>query len=185
MKDISKIVGEGTPWSTESLFWNWLRGGLRRHIWKKHPVKLQHIVSNRFKASLGRKTKTNPLGLVWCCECSLCGEVFRQSDCEVDHIVPSGSLKEIKDIEKFVVNLAFISDKDLRILDKECHKLVTLSQRRGISLEEAREQQKIIQFKKLTANQQKETLKKLNIDVTKLKNETERVEVYATASRRR
>jgi hypothetical protein len=36
-------------WSSESAYMSWLRGGLRRYLWSKNPVKLEFIKQNRIK----------------------------------------------------------------------------------------------------------------------------------------
>ena len=130
---MKKMWGEDSVWKTEAKFWSWLRGGLRRAVWNKHPTKLALINRSRFKAPLGKGQAE-----VWCLECEMCSEVYRQNECQVDHIAPAGGLKSIADITPFIEKLAFISLEDIRILCKKCHAIVTYSERYGVTLDEAR-----------------------------------------------
>lgn len=117
---------DDTIWKTEGKFWAWLRGGLRRSIWMRHPVKLALLNQERFRAPLGVNGRE-----VWCCVCAMCGEIKRQPDCQVDHKVPAGSLTCREDIGPFVERLALVTVEDLRILCKPCHKEVSAQERRA------------------------------------------------------
>jgi len=56
----------------------------------------------------------------------------------VDHIVPAGRLQCLEDIQGFVERLLFVTTKDLRIVCKKtCHAAITLSEKNGISFQEA------------------------------------------------
>ena len=74
-----------STWKDEKAYMNWLRSSIRK-IWSRHPVKISYIHEHRFKSNIGKRTKRNPSGLVWACRCECCKEVFRQTDCQVDHI---------------------------------------------------------------------------------------------------
>lgn len=126
-------VIEAGPWKTPSEFWTWVRGSLRRAAWMKHPVKLNHIKSSRYKAPLGRGGNE-----VWCCTCAICGETKRQSECQVDHISPAGSLKKKEDIFPFIEKLLFVTEEDIRILCKWCHSICTYAERYGMTFEQAK-----------------------------------------------
>ena len=132
-----------TIWKTESAFWNWLRGGLRRAVWKTHPVKLSFMKSNRYKAPIGRGGNE-----VWAVECAMCKKEVRQSNAQVDHIKPAGSLKCKEDIQPFVEGLAFVEEKDLQWLCKPCHSCKSYAERYGVSLAEAKKRKAEIAKKK-------------------------------------
>lgn len=139
MREVEEIIASpDSPWKTESNFWTYLRGGIRRGLWNKHPLKLTKLKSERFKAPLGRVTKANPKGLVWACKCSLCGNTFRESYCEVDHINEASDVPLKEDMEGFIRRLVFILLEDLQIVCKDCHKIKSYSERQGISFEEAK-----------------------------------------------
>lgn len=124
--------GEDTPWKTESSFWTWVRGGLRRSLWMRHPVKILLLKEKRYRASIGRGGRS-----VWALRCSICQTEQPQSECEVDHIKEAGSLKSREDIAGFVERLAFVTTEDLRVVCKPCHKILTMMSRYGMTFEEA------------------------------------------------
>lgn len=138
MKTVKDLVElEYTPWKTESAFYSWMRGGIRRGLWNKHPVKLLKLKQERFKAPLGKKTKRNPEGLVWACRCAICGVAERENSCQVDHIEPAGKKKLQESIEEFIINLTFVSLDDLQLVCKPCHKIKSQAEKNGITYDEA------------------------------------------------
>ena len=152
---MNKQPWEGFPeiWSTKSKFMTYLRGGFRKSLWARNPVKIEYIRSKRFKAPIGRKEK-----MVWACECEICGKTFKQSECEVDHIEEAGRLIDIEDIQLFVESLALVGFEDIQILDKACHRIKSHSSRKGISFEAARLEKLIIELTK------REDIKRVLID---------------------
>lgn len=135
--------GPGTPWKTEAAFWAWMRGGLRRAVWNKHPIKLDKLKSSRYKAPIGVGGKE-----VWAIKCEECGGEFRQTSCQVDHIVGNISLRCEEDILPFVKHLAFIQESMIRCICKQCHDIKSYAERYGVSLEEAAIRKKEIACKK-------------------------------------
>lgn len=135
MSEPKKVWGPGTPWRTQSEFYVWLRGLLRRG-WSKHPLRVQKIVSSRFKVD--KKFKNGKTTKVWHCKCEMCGTSGPQKDFEVDHIVPAGSLRCYEDILGFLERLLYIGDKDLRIVCKECNRILAYADKQGVSFEEAK-----------------------------------------------
>jgi len=133
-----KMWGDGTPWGTENAFWTWMRGGLRRSLWMRHPVKLALLKEKRYRAPLGRVSKSGIAQLVWAIDCSVCAQCVKQSNAEVDHIHEAGSLKNVEDIQSFIERLAFVTSDDLRVVCKPCHKILTYASRYGVSFEEAK-----------------------------------------------
>ena len=132
----------GVPWKTESAFWGWVRGVLRKG-WSRHPVKTSYVMNNR-----KRITKAGTDREIWGCNCELCHKDFPQGSCEVDHITASGSLRSKEDIQGFVERLFYVTYEDIRILCKPCHSLVTLAQQAGITFDEAIIEQKVIAVNK-------------------------------------
>lgn len=119
-------------WKNDVQFFTWLRGGIRR-IWQKHPVKLKHL-SNSYRLV----ENTNPRSMkrfpkVKRYECSICNGLFEQKEVEVDHIHGGrNSIKEIGDIETFMLNILFVVEDDLRIVCKDCHKIMSYKEKQGI-----------------------------------------------------
>ena len=47
---LEKMLAEMSHvWKTESAYYTWLRGSIRRAMWSKNPVKLEFIKRNRIK----------------------------------------------------------------------------------------------------------------------------------------
>ena len=124
---------ESSPWKTETAFWNYVRGGLRRSLWKRNPIKLNLIRSKRFKAPIGRNGKS-----VWAGVCEQCGGTFRQPELEVDHLVGAGSLRSLQDLAGFIERLVMVDETSLQLVDKECHRIRSYAERYSISFEEAK-----------------------------------------------
>lgn len=124
-------------WKTKASLMSYLRGGLRRSCWMKHPVKLEFIKNNR-----ERIPNPNPRGkvdTVWGGRCNVCKDLFVQSKLAVDHIREfSASLKEIEDIQTFVELISIVTEDDLQFVCKDCHDNISYSQKQGCSFEEAR-----------------------------------------------
>jgi len=136
-------------WKTQAAFYSYLRGGFRRGIWEKNPIKLEFIKRNRVRAPIGKPTKKEPNGaMVWAGECSCCKEIKRQPELQVDHIEGEMKLTCADDIALFVQRLSFVSFEDLQLVCKPCHKDITYSERYKVSLEEARATRKAIAIQK-------------------------------------
>jgi len=134
-------------WKTKASLMSYLRGGLRRSCWMKHPVKLEFIKNNR-----ERIPNPNPRGKVpdvWGGRCNVCKDLFVQSKLAVDHVREfSASLKDIEDIQTFVELISLVIEDDLQFVCKDCHDNISYSQKQGCSFEEARVRKKHIEFVK-------------------------------------
>ena len=130
-------------WKTKASLMSYLRGGLRRSCWLKHPVKLEFIKNNR-----ERIPNPNPRGkvdTVWGGRCNVCKNLFVQSKLAVDHIREfSASLKDIEDIQTFVELITLVTEDDLQFVCKDCHENISYSQKNGCSFEEAKVRKKHI-----------------------------------------
>lgn len=127
--------GDNTPWKNQTAFYTYIRGCLRK-AWVRHPVKLNKIKSCRIRVT--KKMKNGNEREVWGCECEICHKVGAMSDYQVDHIIPAGSLNNSEDIASFVKNLLYVTENDLRILCKDCHGVITLAEKQGLTFEEAK-----------------------------------------------
>lgn len=133
-------------WKTQSIFFSWIRGGVRRSLWNRHPIKLEFLKNNR-----KRIVNPNPKGKishVWGGECSLCNRDFPLKDIEVDHKKGNHSLNKIEDIQKFIEGIVLVTENDLQLICKPCHKAKSMSEKQGISFEEANVSRKIIEIVK-------------------------------------
>lgn len=154
MEKIDEIL-EKYPhiWKSKSAFMSYLRGGIRRSCWMKHPVKLEFIKNNR-----QRIPNPNPKGKaaeVWGGECNVCKNLFVQSQLAVDHIREfSATLKEIKDIQSFVELISLVTEDDLQFVCKDCHDTISYSQKHNCSFEEAKAEKTAIELIKKGVDKQ-------------------------------
>ena len=131
-------------WPSESVYMSWLRGGIRRYLWAKNPVKLEFIKQNRIKIP-----NPNPRGKVkevWGGVCALTGNIFPIGDMEVDHKEGNHSLKTLDDLVPFVKGIVMITLDDLQLVSKEAHKIKSYAEKQGISFEEAKIEKEVIEI---------------------------------------
>ena len=131
-------------WATESAYMSWLRGGIRRYLWSKNPVKLEFIKQNRIKIP-----NPNPRGKVkevWGGVCALTGNIFPIGDMEVDHKEGNHSLKTLDDLVPFVKGIVMITLDDLQLVSKEAHKIKSYAEKQDISFEEAKIEKEVIEI---------------------------------------
>ena len=139
-------------WKTESAFMSWIRGGIRRSLWNRHPVKLEFIKQNRIKIK-----NPNPRGKidkVWGGVCALTGETHVIANLEVDHQKGNHSLQTLKDIEQFISGIVNITLEDLQFVSKEAHKIKSYAEKQGISFEEAKAEKTAIELIKKCVDKQ-------------------------------
>lgn len=165
-------------WPTKAKFMSWIRSGIRGGLWNKSPIKLEFIKKNRVQIP-----NPNPKGkkaTVWGATCALTGNVFPISEIQVDHIVGGHSLQDISDIQSFIENIVLVCDDDLQLVSKEAHRLKNIADKRGITFEEAIIEKKVIEFGKLSVNEQKKCLQSLydDVTITSFKNAEQRKAAY-------
>jgi len=146
-------------WPTKSSFMSFLRGGIRRALWNRSPIKLEFIRKNR------RKIKNpNPKGKVkevWGGECALCGLDFPSNQLNVDHKQGHNTLREISDIQVFMESVVLVQESDLQFACLKCHKIKNLQERTGVDFESARITKEVIAI--MSSKLDKEWLKERNI----------------------
>ena len=151
-----------TVWKTKAQFFQWMRGQMRR-AWSRHPVKVSYMAQHRKRVPLGRVTVKNPQGLVWGCQCEHCNQLFKQTECEVDHIDAAGSFKGWDDFEAWMTKLMHINFDSIRIVCKTCHRIISYAERMGITFEEAKLEKRVIAFSKLKPTEQRTRLSALEL----------------------
>ena len=119
-------------------------------------MKIKLLHTRRKRVALGKKTKSNPKGMIWGCQCEICKKNFKQSDVQVDHLQGSNRLKNEDDLKSFLMAMVFVKEKDLQIVCKPCHTIKTYSESRGVSFEEAEVQKKAIEV--VNSKEEKEFL---------------------------
>ncbi len=119
-------------WKTKASFFSYVRGGLRRALWEKYPVKLE------FKKE---QLKPPPIGYEGRAKsgtkCALTGEWTGNSKLEVDHIEGNASLNDWDDILPFVQHLCTVKD-NMQLVEKEAHKIKSYADKHGLTFEEAK-----------------------------------------------
>lgn len=99
---------------TESGFFCWLRGQLRKSSRGWPPIKNVKLAA--------RVPYTGPRRLKWVYRCAICQRYFPEKEIEVDHGDASGSLKAFADLPGFCERL-FCEEDKLRVLCLKCHDL--------------------------------------------------------------
>lgn len=163
-------------WKNKSQFMTWVRGKLRGAIWSKWPLKNELKRDKRYPVS----EADNPEGwgrTKFLIDCELCGKPEGVSKIEVDHISPAGSLIDYTDLTFFFFRLLCSKD-NMRLLDKECHALVTLSDKKGITIEQARIEKQVTSFTKLDVAKQKKLLQDAGFSLSETSNAAKRKKLY-------
>ena len=130
-------------WKSESYFWTFVRGVLRKG-WSKHPLKLEYIKTHRKRIINPVEANRERFPECWGLVCDICNKPTAQKDIEIDHIGDSCKFTGLHDVEKYVAHLFLIDYDSIRPLCKPCHKIVNQSQRSGVSFEQARIEKEMI-----------------------------------------
>ena len=142
---------------TESRYWGFLRGLLRRGF-QRFP--------NKYKALARSKKGRGEY------ECASCRGKYKSKEVSVDHIIPCGSLKQWEDLAPFIKTL-FCTTDNLQVLCKECHDYKSLRDR-GMSDEDI----ELVKFKKLCAADQREVIERGDPFGEVGSNQEKRIEQY-------
>ncbi len=157
---------------TDSQKYQRLRGALRRVTMQSYPVIAEaKLLAKRILNIDGKPT----IRYI----CNVCNEYFKSSEVAVDHVLPAGSLKSQPDLHPFLLRL-FCNKEGLQVLCNECHDRKTYAERYGVTLEEAAISKKVIEFGKLSVNEQKKCLQSLydDVTITSFKNAEQRKAAY-------
>lgn len=143
---------EGSPWKSEAEFLAWVRGVLRRG-WSKHPIKLEFIKKNRKRIKNPNPKNAARFPEVWGMTCAMCKKDKAQAEIEIDHISDKGgTFKKLEDAVEYMRHLFMVNFSKMRSVCKPCHKIVSHSQKMGVSFEEAEIQKRVIAVMKDTQN---------------------------------
>ena len=170
---MKKMPWEEFPhiWKNKTAFMTYLRGCLRK-AWSRNPIKHEVIKKRRYKIP-----NPNPRGrakTVWGFQCEMCREEFVMSNCQVDHINPAGKLNDVKDIQGFVERLLVVTEDDLRLCCKGCNSALSMSDRYGITYEEAIIRKDIIEFGKNTLTDMNKKFEEIGIGKVRSRAEGKR-----------
>lgn len=116
---------------TEAQWLAWVRSALRSK-WLRWPPRAEAIKRARRPYKGPNKLQKYEI------QCAMCQQWFKQKEVEVDHFPhDAGSILTSDDIGPFV-NRLYCEIDNLRVLCKPCHKVYTLANSKGISLDDAR-----------------------------------------------
>ena len=152
-----------TAWKTESQFWSWVRGQMRR-MWKDNPVRIDFKKAALRPVSPEEKTKkvfhpsTKNVG-----QCYLCGEWFAGSKLEVDHLNPAGSCKDYQTSLSFFDAQVFCPPSNMDLVCKTCHPIKTYADKNNLEFHEAKLEKKAIAFGKLPKSTQETFFKERGV----------------------
>ena len=155
-------------WKTEAQYWGWLRGSLRR-LWADYPLRKEwkasklRLITYEEKASKLYHPSTKKLG-----ECHYCRQWLAGSKLECDHVQSSDGCTSKETAESFLWYCGGGIGEDWVLACKPCHSVKTLSERQGVTFEEAAILQKVIAICKLPAKEIDNWLAERNVnDYTK------------------
>ena len=128
-------------WKTESQFWTYLRGCIRRGLWEKSIIKLDFKNKNCFPPPEGYTGRAKSGQY-----CALSGKWEGKSKLEVDHIEGNVSLSSWDDVLPFILHM--IPPKgSMQLVTKEAHKIKSHQEKRGFkTFEEAAADKEAIQI---------------------------------------
>lgn len=141
-------------WKTESQYWNWLRGSLRR-LWGDYPLRKEwkarqlRLITPEEKASKLFHPSTKNLG-----QCFYCKQWFAGSKLECDHKTPSDGCRSKETAESFLWYCGGGVGDEWVLSCKPCHKVKTHSERQGLTMEESRIDKEIIAIMNAKADRQ-------------------------------
>lgn len=122
--------------------WQWLRSGLRS-LSRRYPPVYQCLAAAKRPAP-----KDAPPRQKVAYECAICGRLNTAKNIAIDHRVPAGQLLCAEDIQGFIERLFCGTDGLQAICKDTCHRYKTLSERLGVSFEEAKIEATIIDMLK-------------------------------------
>ncbi|MNC16176.1 hypothetical protein D3C75_640240 [compost metagenome] len=141
-------------WPTQPSFMAWVRGGLRRGLWEKHPVKLQFLNSQKIPMENTNPRSKKRYPTVPGLKCAICGGLFRTTQAQVDHLCGNHPLKTMDDLQTFTEAMIMVKTSDLQIVCKPCHKIKSYAERMEISFEEAKAIKQAIEICKTKQDKQ-------------------------------
>ena len=110
------------PSWTTSRFFSFVRSALRS-AFRKWPPKWEAVADAKRVVPEEERKRRN-IRHRYEYQCAECNKYYTNSQVEVDHIEPVGSLKTYDDLPKFVERM-FCSKAGLRVVCKQCHRSIT------------------------------------------------------------
>lgn len=155
----------------ESKLCTQLRSAIRQ-VWKMHDVKVSYLMKKSYP-DMDNSTRTK-----WLVDCECCGESFKTSDVQIDHIKGEHSLKSFEDLLPFAESILGVSHNDLQVVCVPCHEALTYSERYNVSLEQAFKEKVIIKKLNQKVPDQKKELISFGYKPKDITNESKRKDCY-------
>lgn len=144
-----------------------IRSAIRK-VWMSHAAKLAYLYE-RTIPDMDDSTRTK-----WLIKCECCDNLFKLNEVEVNHKKGENPLQTLDDVLPFAMSILGVSHEDLEVLCKECHAILTYSERYGVTFEEAKAEKAVIAKLKQTVVKQKAELKKAGYKDKDISNEEKR-----------
>jgi 5-methylcytosine-specific restriction endonuclease McrA len=98
---------------TDSAFWGFIRSSLRQKSrWWKPIGQAKEAAKRKYKGPNKRQK--------WEYLCNVCNKYYPNTEINVDHIIPAGTLRNAQDLPGFVERL-FCEINNLQVLCNVCH----------------------------------------------------------------
>lgn len=143
-----------------------------RSVWLKHDTKLAYLYE-RTIPDMNPNTRTK-----WLIQCESCGEMFKLSDVEVNHLRGENQLLSFEDVLPFTQSILGVGYDDIEVLCKDCHAIQTYSERYGVTLEEAKLEKDVIKKINQKVTTQKKELLAAGYKASDISNEEKRRDAY-------
>ncbi len=135
-------------WKTESAYLSFIRGGIRRYLWSKNPVKLEFEKESQVLIPNDNPKSSKRFPQVKGFKCNHCGGLFKANQVQCDHRTGEHSLRSTSEIQSFIEGIVFIKKEDLQMLCKPCHAIKSYAERYGLTIAEAGPIKQAIDFEK-------------------------------------
>ncbi len=103
----------------------------------------------------------------WLVECNQCGKLFKLADVQIDHRIGEFACTNREEFYSYILSRLDVGFDDLQVLCIPDHEIKTLSERLGISFEEARTEKSVIAIMKMKAAQIDKWLSERGVKVAK------------------
>lgn len=157
--------------ASEKALCNAIRSAIRS-VWLKHDTKLSYLYE-RTIPDMNPNTRTK-----WLIQCESCGEMFKLSDVEVNHLRGENQLLSFEDVLPFTQSILGVGYDDIEVLCKDCHAIQTYSERYGVTLEEAKLEKDVIKKINQKVTTQKKELLAAGYKASDISNEEKRRDAY-------
>lgn len=135
-------------WKTESAYLSFIRGGIRRYLWSKNPVKLQFEKESVIKIPNDNPKSMKKFPFVNGYRCAACDGLFKSNQVQCDHKTGEHALRTLSDVQSFVEGIVLVRKSDLQMMCKPCHDIKTYAERYGMSITNAKAIKQAIEFER-------------------------------------